>query len=204
MKEKILSALKTKYKNLGFGDKAFDGVAEYLSGNVTEESQIETAIAGVEILLKSFQGDIDKVRTEKSELQKKYDELEKSQGGTPKKEEEPDQMPAWFKTYKEEQDKIIERLQDENVKFRQEKDLANRQSFISGELKRLGIDENDLKFLNIPDSLDNDGITNHLTAYKQYQIDKGLPGGQQYPQALDNEAMQQEAASIVDAYSGNN
>ena len=61
MKEKILSALKTKYKNLGFGDKAFDGVAEYLSGNVTEESQIETAIAGVEILLKSFQGDIEKI-----------------------------------------------------------------------------------------------------------------------------------------------
>ena len=99
MKDKILSALKTKYKNLGFGDKAFEGVAEYLSGSVTEESQIETAIAGVETILKSFQGDIDKVRTEKSELQRKYDELERSQGGTSKKDDEPDHLPVWFYAY---------------------------------------------------------------------------------------------------------
>lgn len=46
MKEKILVALKTKYKTFGFGDKAFDGVADYLSKTVTEESQIETAISG--------------------------------------------------------------------------------------------------------------------------------------------------------------
>lgn len=59
MKEKILSALKTKYKNLGFGEKAFSGVADYLAANVTEEDQIETAIGGVENLLKAFQGDID-------------------------------------------------------------------------------------------------------------------------------------------------
>ena len=75
MKEKILVALKTKYKTFGFGDKAFDGVADYLSKTVTEESQIETAISGVEGLLKAFQGDIDTVRNEKSGLQKQLDEL---------------------------------------------------------------------------------------------------------------------------------
>ena len=75
MKGKILVALKTKYKTFGFGDKAFDGVADYLSKTVTEESQIETAISGVEGLLKAFQGDIDTVRNEKSGLQKQLDEL---------------------------------------------------------------------------------------------------------------------------------
>ena len=59
MKEKILAELKNKFKNLGFGEKAFDGVADYLSQTVTEEAQIETAIGGVESLLKVFQGDID-------------------------------------------------------------------------------------------------------------------------------------------------
>lgn len=45
------------------------------------------AIAGVEPLLKAFQGDVDKVRTEKSELQKQYDELKAKQekGGEPGK-----------------------------------------------------------------------------------------------------------------------
>lgn len=50
-------------------------MADYLSKTVTEESQIETAISGVEGLLKAFQGDIDTVRNEKSGLQKQLDEL---------------------------------------------------------------------------------------------------------------------------------
>ena len=48
MKEKILVALKTKYSNLGFGAKALDGVASILEKSVTDESQIETAVSGVE------------------------------------------------------------------------------------------------------------------------------------------------------------
>jgi hypothetical protein len=76
MKEKILAALKNKFRNLGFGDKAFDGVADYLSQTVTDETAIETAISGVENLLRSFQGDIDTRVTaalakQKAELEKK-------------------------------------------------------------------------------------------------------------------------------------
>lgn len=71
MKEKILSALKNKFKNLGFGERAFDGVADYLAQTVTEETEIDNALSGVEPLLKAFQGDIDKrVNTYKSELEK--------------------------------------------------------------------------------------------------------------------------------------
>lgn len=79
MKEKITAALKTKFAHMGFGDKAFDGVADYLSKTVTEESQIETAINGVEGLLKAFQGDIDKVRGERSTLKKKLEGLKTTQ-----------------------------------------------------------------------------------------------------------------------------
>ena len=76
--------LKTKYKTFGFGDKAFDGVVDYLSKTVTDESQIETAIGGVEGLLKSFQLEVDFVRNEKWGLQKQLDEL-KAKGGNGKK-----------------------------------------------------------------------------------------------------------------------
>lgn len=78
MKEKITTALRTKFAQMGFGEKAFDGVADYLSKTVTEESQIETAIGGVEGLLKAFQGDIDKVRGENSALKKQMDDLKKT------------------------------------------------------------------------------------------------------------------------------
>ncbi len=77
MKTKILVALKTKYKTFGFSEKAFDGVADYLSKTVTEDTQVETAIGGVKELLKAFQGDVDFVRNEKSDLQKQYDDLKK-------------------------------------------------------------------------------------------------------------------------------
>ncbi len=82
MKDKILAALKNKFKNLGFGDKAFDGVADYLSQTVTDETAIETAITGVENLLRSFQGDIDTRVT--SALAKQKAELERTNPpGTP-------------------------------------------------------------------------------------------------------------------------
>lgn len=120
MKVKILSSLKTKYANLGFGDKAFDGVAEYLSKSVTEEAQIETAISGVEVLLKSFQGDIDKVRGEKTTLQKQYDELKEKaekgegqhgKGGGKEKDKTDEEPPAWFKIHLEQQDAKFKALE---------------------------------------------------------------------------------------------
>ena len=55
MIEKIKQALKTKYATLGLGEKAFDGVAEFLVKTVTEDAQVETAIEGVSGMLTSFQ-----------------------------------------------------------------------------------------------------------------------------------------------------
>lgn len=110
MKEKILAALKTKFKNLGFGDKAFDGVADYLSKTVTEETQIETAIGGVEPLLKSFQGEIDSRVTSAVEKAKK-EPKEPGDGGDPKEPKEPkDDTPAWAKTLIETNKTLTERL----------------------------------------------------------------------------------------------
>ena len=87
MKEKILSALKTKYQNLGFSEKAFGGVADYLAATVTEETQIETATGGVEALLKAFQGDIDARVT--TALAKQKLELERKPADPPKPSDPP-------------------------------------------------------------------------------------------------------------------
>lgn len=70
MKTKILESLKTRYKTLGFSDKAFNGVADYLAKTVTDETNIETSTEGVEGLLKAFQGDYDRLRNEMAELKK--------------------------------------------------------------------------------------------------------------------------------------
>lgn len=77
MKEKILTALKTKYSNLGFSSKVLDGIASSIEKSVTDESQIETAVGGIESILKVFQSDFDRARTEYGTLKGQYDELKK-------------------------------------------------------------------------------------------------------------------------------
>lgn len=145
MKEKIVAALKTKYSNLGFGAKAFEGVADYLAATVTEESQIETGIAGVENLLKAFQGDVDK-RVNDAVAKAK---AETPKPGDPKPAETPkpgEEMPAWAKTLMEkvegfEKGKSKETLGQKAAAALKAKNIPEAFSKIS--LKNLSIDKED-------------------------------------------------------------
>ena len=149
MKEKILVALKTKYKTFGFGEKAFDGVADYLSKTVTDESQIETAIGGVEGLLKAFQGDIDTVRNAKSGLQKELDELKKKieDADKDKNKDKDKDVPSWAQALIDSNKTLSEKLSA----YEAEKVQAQRNSQISAVAKKYGIPEFMLKDRNIPE-----------------------------------------------------
>lgn len=160
MKTKILVGLKTKYKTFGFSDKAFDGVADYLSKTVTEESQIETAISGVEGLLKAFQGDIDTVRNEKSGLQKQLDELKNkienpnpNPNPNPKPEDKKDDMATIIANAVS---AAVQPLSDELAQFKAEKSQATRQEQILAKAKEYGIPETFAKRYAIPDDADLD------------------------------------------------
>ena len=159
MKEKILVALKTKYKTFGFGDKAFDGVADYLSKTVAEESQIETAISGGEGLLKAFQEYIDTVRNEKSCLQKQLDELKtkienpnSNPGPNPKPEDKADMATIIANAVSA----AVKPLSDELAQFKAEKLQATRQEQILAKAKEYGIPENYAKGCAIKDDEDLD------------------------------------------------
>lgn len=89
LKGKILQTLKTKYKNLGFGEKTFDAVATLLETSVTDESEIDTIIGGVESLLKAFQGDADKRVSDALTKQK----INKENGN--QSQTENDDVPGW-------------------------------------------------------------------------------------------------------------
>lgn len=94
MKEKIKEALKTKYKALGLADSVIDGVAESLEKTVTKEEDIETAVAGVEGILKPFQKEADKMRNEKTAALKELDEFKKkSEKKEPKEDEDEVKFP---------------------------------------------------------------------------------------------------------------
>lgn len=168
MKDKILVALKTKYKTFGFSDKAFDGVADYLSKTVTEENQIETAIGGVEGLLKSFQGEVDFVRNEKSGLQRQLDELKAKNGKTEEKTEE---KPDMAKIIAEAVSAAVKPLSDKLTQFETEKAQATRQEQVLAKAKEYGIPETLVPMLKVADDADLD---TYFKDAKQQFVNAGL------------------------------
>jgi len=124
MFEKILSELKTKYKNLGLSETILKVTAETLAKTVETEEQITDAVAGVEGQMKIYQSFADQTRT----LAKKVEDLEKKGAGNsepptpPKDEQTPptgDQEPAWAKALREQMEK-----QNELITGIQQKEIA--------------------------------------------------------------------------------
>lgn len=197
MKEKILVALKTKYKTFGFGDKAFDGVADYLSKTVTEESAIETAIGGVENLLKAFQGDIDTVRNEKSGLQKQLDEL-KAKGDESKKDEK--QPPADDLDSKLEAliNAKVAPLQEKLTAYETKEAKATRQAQILGKAKELGIPDWRInEGFTIGDDADEASISTTLSAIKQNIVTAGLEQSKGFPIDANKTPSKEELDGII-------
>lgn len=197
MKEKILVALKTKYKTFGFGDKAFDGVADYLSKTVTEESAIETAIGGVENLLKAFQGDIDTVRNEKSGLQKQLDEL-KSKGDESKKDEK--QPPADDLDAKLEAliSAKVAPLQEKLTAYETKEAKATRLAQILGKAKELGIPDWRInEGFTITDDADEASISATLSAIKQNIVTAGLEQSKGFPIDTNKTPSKEELDGIL-------
>lgn len=197
MKGKILVALKTKYKTFGFGDKAFDGVADYLSKTVTEESQIETAISGVEGLLKAFQGDIDTVRNEKSGLQKQLDELKtKIENPNPNPDPKPEDKADMATIIANAVSAAVKPLSDELAQFKAEKSQATRQEQIMAKAKGYGIPETFAKRYAIPDDADLD---TYFKDVKQELANIGFSGVN--PPESAEAKIEKEAESIANMIS---
>lgn len=125
MFEKILSELKTKYKNLGLSETILKVTAETLAKTVETEEQITDAVAGVEGQMKIYQSFADQNRTLQTEITnlkkssegKKEEKSEKKEGE--EKKESGDQEPAWAKALREQMEK-----QNELITGIQQKEIA--------------------------------------------------------------------------------
>lgn len=114
MKSKILEFLKNKYKTLGFSDKAFEGVAEFLAHTITKEEDIEAGAANVENLLKGLQGDIDKRVTDA--ITKTKNDFKKSDDKKPDDDNKKDvaddkDTPPWAKALIESNKELQKRVE---------------------------------------------------------------------------------------------
>lgn len=198
MKEKIKTALKTKYKNLGFGEKAFNGMTDYLANNVKGEGDIETAISGVENLLKAFQGEVDTVRQEKSLLQNKLAELE----GLKNKQEHGNESnlsgaPNWFLDFKKANDQLIAGIAEQNKKLLEEQGKEKRQQLIAKYVKEMEIPEGRMIGVKIDDHLKEDEIKQLLSEIKQSTINLEVPTKKTGIQVTNDAMLAQEEKDFV-------
>ena len=76
MKEKIYNQLKQEFSKLGLSDELLQSVAASLdsTGLVTDEN-LATVVKGQENMLKSYQSNLDKLRTEGAGFKKELEEL---------------------------------------------------------------------------------------------------------------------------------
>lgn len=144
MFDKILSGLKTKYKDLGLSETILKVTAETLAKTVEKEEDIETAVAGVEGQMKIYQSFADQNRT----LQTEITNLKKAGNSEEKKEEEKkegeekketggEEVPAWAKAIIDSNKAILEK---QNQLDAEKVNKTNAEKLVS-KLKELGVNE---------------------------------------------------------------
>lgn len=160
MFEKILTELKTKYKNYGLSDTILKAKAKQIEKAVKEETEIEAAVAGVEEDLAIFQSFADQNRT----LAKKLEELEKAKGADPKpadpaKPDDPkptDQpagdVPEWAKAIIESNKTLTESLTAMKQKEAQQTNAQKLQA----KLTELKVPQSFLKLIPADKTFQND------------------------------------------------
>ncbi|AQX84040.1 hypothetical protein ELBR111191_14505 [Elizabethkingia bruuniana] len=144
MFDKILSGLKTKYKDLGLSETILKVTAESLAKTVEKEEDIETAVAGFEGQMKIYQSFADQNRT----LQTEITNLKKAGNSEEKKEEEKkegeekketggEEVPAWAKAIIDSNKAILEK---QNQLDAEKVNKTNAEKLVS-KLKELGVNE---------------------------------------------------------------
>ena len=178
MKEKIYNQLKQEYSRLGLSDELLQSVAASLeaTGLVTDEN-LATVVKGQENMLKSYQSNFDKLRTEGAGYKKELEELKANggQGGAHQSKPQPNEIPEWFTKYKAEQDKKMGEIIAENEKFKAEKARGERNAMILTKAKELKISKSRIEEgFAIPDDMDEAGIATYLSKVKKNEVAKGL------------------------------
>lgn len=179
MKQKILTGLKNKYAHLGLSKEALDGVASVLEKTVKSEDEIETAVSGVEGLLKVFQSESDRERTNYNALKAIKEELEKKlKEATPIPPKE-GPKPFDAEAFKSE---ILDTMRKERESAAQDAEkAARRKAEITAKAKEYGIPEKLIDSLAIADDAN---VDDYFKGVKQTLADAGFehsepptPGG---------------------------
>lgn len=175
MKEKIFNQLKQDFSKLGLSDEVLQSVASSLdaTGLITDDNLV-TVVKGQEGMLKSYQSNFDRLRTESAAYRKELEEL-KAKGGGGGQQQPANEEPEWFIRYKQEQEEKIQSLIAENQSAKAEQARTIRNNLILSKAKELKISKERIdEGFAISDDMDEAAIENYLSKVRQNEVAKGL------------------------------
>lgn len=198
MKEKLLNALKTKFS--GVSEAILERIATKKAGGVTDESRITAIVDGI-----SFQdvlashGDYRANEASISSV-KNYEEKHGLKDGKPvaaggegeeankrgKTSYTTEELDSYFNSKLE---AAIKPYKDEIETLKKDKSQSDRQAAISNAMKKLGLTEDEMQFVTVPEDKDPE---EYLTGYKQHLITKGL-------KPVDDSGAQVSESQVQDA-----
>lgn len=189
MKKKLLDALKTKFS--GVSEVVLDRIATKKAEGVTDESQITAIVDGISFqdVLTSY-GDYRANEANVSSV-RNYEEKHGLKDGKPvtaggegegankgsKTSYTTEELDSYFTSKLE---AAIKPYKDEIETLKKDKSQIDRQTAISNAMKKLGLTEDEMQFVTVPEDKEPE---EYLTGYKQHLITKGLksadePGAQ--------------------------
>lgn len=220
MYEKILQALKTKFK--GVPSAVLETRAKKISKTVSEEDGVQTAVDGITLddLFKAH-GDSRANQATETASKKAVDKFRKDHnlgedgkpiesGGDDDDDDDDDQdgdekTPKWAKKVF----KKVDDLSTELAGYKQKEAASERATTIAGKLKAAKIPEKLHKRFSVDDEADNEAIDTAVTEYKQELNDLGIagmqePGGggsseksvEDYKKIMGGEADEEDAGAV--------
>lgn len=199
MKKKLLEALKTKF--VGIDEAILERMATKRAEGLTDESKITAIVDGITIqdVVKSY-GDYRANEAAASSVSN-YEEKHGLKDGKPvtkgvneetgkegKKTYTADELDSYFNSKMEEKWKPY---QQEIDAYKAEKAKSERQALITSKAKELGLSDNDMEYVTVPEDKD---VAEFLTGYKQSLINRGLKPAESEGAQVGDEQVQNAVA----------
>lgn len=199
MKKKLLEALKTKF--MGIDEAVLERMATKRAEGLTDESKITAIVDGITIqdVVKSY-GDYRANEAAASSVSN-YEEKHGLKDGKPvtkgvneetgkegKKTYTADELDSYFNSKMEEKWKPY---QQEIDAYKAEKAKSERQALITSKAKELGLSDNDMEYVTVPEDKD---VAEFLTGYKQSLINRGLKPAESEGAQVGDEQVQNAVA----------
>lgn len=196
MNKKLFTQLKTDHASLGLADDVLQAYADSLAatGLVTDEN-LATVSQGQKTALKTFQSSFDKVRGEKSTIQKELDELKAKGNAAPPVDPPKDDIDAKISAAIS---AAVKPLQDTISAYETKDKQSARQQVILSKAKELGIpDWRISEGFNLPETADDETITSTLSKVKQNIVAASLDKAKGFPVTTDEKVTSEQTDSIL-------